>query len=230
MDQYTASKKEKQPIEDIVVDYHNIFARHRMDTGINTEFMVKLTQKDNKAVWSQNLPPPIHLKEDAIVELALLHNYGIITLLPFSKNASPIFAKRKTNGQLRLFVDLRKINTQKTADYTKNNHPVRTLSDAAQHLAGKTLVCNLDCSHAYHCFQMVDQRLVQMLGFGFASRTFGYESFAQGFSRTVSVLSSFMCKYLDPVVKTNQCDQYVDDIGITANNATDLIRNIRAVF
>ena len=35
---------------------------------------------------------------------------------------------------------------------------------------------------------------------------------------------------MDPVVKADQCAQYVDDIGIAANNATDLTRNIRAVF
>ena len=39
-----------------------------------------------------------------------------------------------------------------------------------------------------------------------------------------------MREYLDPVVKADQCAQYVDDIGIAANIATDLTRNIRAVF
>ena len=39
-----------------------------------------------------------------------------------------------------------------------------------------------------------------------------------------------MREYLDPVVKADQCAQYVDDIGIAANQATDLTRNIRAVF
>ena len=39
-----------------------------------------------------------------------------------------------------------------------------------------------------------------------------------------------MREYLDPVVKADQCAQNVDDIGIAANNATDLTRNIRAVF
>ena len=34
---------------------------------------------------------------------------------------------------------------------------------------------------------------------------------------------------MDPVVKADQCAQYVDDIGIAANRATDLTRNIRAV-
>ena len=105
------TETEKQAVEDILVEYHDIFARHRMDIGMNTEFKVRLTPKDDKAVYSQNLPMPIHLKEDLIVELALMHKYGIITVLPFSKYASPIFAQRKPNGKLRLLVDLRKINT-----------------------------------------------------------------------------------------------------------------------
>ena len=88
------TETEKQAIEDILVDHHDIFVRHRMDIGMNTEFKVKLTPKDDKAVYSQNLLMPIHLKEDLIVELAPMHKYGVITVLPFSKYASPIFAQR----------------------------------------------------------------------------------------------------------------------------------------
>ena len=124
-------------------------------------------------------------------------------------------------------MDLRKINTLIADDYTNNNHPVSTLSDAAQHLAGKSLLCKLDCSQAYHCLQMADQRSVEMLAFNFASRTFSCRRLAQGLSRSVSAFSSFMREYLDPIVKADQCAQYVDDIGIAANNATDLTRNIR---
>ena len=224
------TETEKQAIEDILVEYHDILARHRMDIGMSTEFKGKLTPKDNKAVYSQSLPMPIHLKEDLIVELALMHKYGIITVLPFSKYASPIFAQRKPNGKLRLLVEHGKINSLIADDYTNNNHPVSTLSDAAHHLAGKSLLCKLDCSQAYHCLQMADQRSVEMLAFNFASRTFAYKRLAQGLSRSVSAFPSFMREYLDPVVKADQCAQYVDDIGIAANNATDLTRNIRAVF
>ena len=224
------TETEKQAVEDILVEYHDIFTRHRMDIGMNTEFKVKLTPKDDKAVYTQNLPMPVHLKEDLIVELALMHKYGIITAPPFSKNASPIFAQRKPNGKLRLLVDLRKINTLIADDYTNNNNPVSTLSDAAQHLAGKSLFCKLDCSPAYHCLQMADQRSVEMLAFKFASRTFAYKNLEQGLSRSVFAFSSFMLEYLDPVVIADQCAQYLDDIGIEANSATVLTRNIRAVF
>ena len=163
------TETEKQAIEDILVEYHDKFASHGMDIGMNTEFRVKLTPKNDKAVYSQSLPMPSHLKEDLIVEFALMHEYGIITVLPFLKYASSIFAQRKPNGKLRLLVDLRKVNTLIAVDYTNKNQPVSTFSDSAQHLTGKSLFCKLDRSQAYHCLQMADQRLVQMLAFNSAS-------------------------------------------------------------
>ena len=149
-----------------------------MDIGINTEFKVRVTPKDDKAVYSKSLPMPTHLKGDLIVELALMHKYGIIRVLPFSKYASLIFAQRKPNGKLRLLVDLRKINTLIADDYTNNIHPVSILSDAAQHLAGKSIFCKHDCSQADHCLEVTDQRSVGMLAFHFASRTFAYKRLA----------------------------------------------------
>ena len=138
-----------------------------MHTGLNTKLEVKRTSKDNRAVYSQNLPIQIHLKEDLIVEFVLLQKNGIITVLSFPKFASLNFAQRKPNGILRLFVDLRKINTLIAVVYTNNNHPVSILSDAAQHLAGKSLFCKHDCPQSYHCLQMAAQRSVEMLAFFF---------------------------------------------------------------
>ena len=224
------SQEERQQIEEILIEYHDIFARHRFYIGTNRDFKVKLTPNDDSPAYSQSLPTPINLEDDITVELALLHNNGIFTTLPFSKYASPIFAQRKPNGCLRLLVDLRKINNLITEDYINNNHPVSTLSDAAQHMAGKKLFCKLDCSQAYHCLQMADYQSIQMLAFNFASRTFAYRRLAQGLSRSLSAFSSFMREYLDKAIKADQCAQYVDDIGIAANDAKQLCANIRTVF
>ena len=147
----TLQPEAKQAVENLLVEFHDIFARHRFDIGVNTEFKVQITTLDNRPAYSQSLPAPINLKDDILVELALLHKYGSITTLPFSKNASPSFAHRKPNGKLRLLVDLRRINPLIADDYINNNHTVSTLTDAAQHMAGKNLFCKLDCSQAYRC-------------------------------------------------------------------------------
>ena len=127
-------------------------------------------------------------------------------------------------------MDIRKINTLIADNYKSNTHPASTLSDAAEHLAEKFLICNLDYSQAYHCLQMADQQSVQMLVFNFDSRPFDYKRLAQGLSRSVSAFTRIIREYLDPVVKADPCAQNVDDFGIAANSVTDLIRNSRAVF
>ena len=77
---------------------------------------------------------------------------------------------------------------------------------------------------------MADQQSIELLAFNFASRTFAYQRLAQGLSRSLPAFSSFIRKYLDPVIKADQCAQYVDDIGIAANTPEQLIKNLRAVF
>ena len=39
-----------------------------------------------------------------------------------------------------------------------------------------------------------------------------------------------MREYLDKVIKADQCAQYVDYIGIAANDASHLLKNLRATF
>ena len=73
-------------------------------------------------------------------------------------------------------------------------------------------------------------RSIETLAFNIASRTVAYRRLAQGLSRALSAISSFMSEYLDKVIKADQCAQYVDDIGSAANNSTQLINNLRAIF
>ena len=229
-EQSILSLHKKQKIEALLVKYHDIFARHRLEIGINTEFKIKLTPKHDEPVYAQSLPTPTNLKDDLLVELALMQEYGIITTLPYSKYSSPIFAQRKPNGKLRILVDLRRINHLLKNDYNQHNHPVTTMADAAQHMAGKRYFCKLDCSQAYHCLQMADEQSVQLLAFNFGSRTFAYLRLAQGLNRSLSAFNSTVREYLDPLVKADKCAQYVDDISIAANNVEELVDNIEAVF
>ena len=85
----------KQAVHDMPVWYHDIFAGHRMDIGMNTEFKVKLRTKNDKAVYRQNLPIPIHFKEPPIVKLALMHENAHYcsfqnTLVLFLRRKNPV--------------------------------------------------------------------------------------------------------------------------------------------
>ena len=204
-DDSVPTEHEQQRIEELLVKYHTIFVRHRLDIGINTDFKIKLTPKHDDPVYAQSLPTPTNLKDYLLVELALMQEYGIITTLPYS------------NHLLK-------------NDYNKHNHPVTMIADAAQHMAGKKYFCKLDCSEAYHCLQMADEQSIQLLAFNFGSRTFAYLRLAQGLNRSLSAFNSTIREYLEALVKADKCVQYVDDTGIAANNVDELIINIEAVF
>ena len=98
------------------------------------------------------------------------------------------------------------------------------MEDTAKHMAGKCFLCNL----AYHCMGLPAHMSNQSrcLHSTLGDRTFAYLTLAQGLKRSVSVFSSSVREYLDPLVKA----QYVDDIGIPASTVDELVDNIESVF
>ena len=103
----TFDRETQKVVEELLIEFHDIFARHRVDIGIKNDFKVKFTPIDESPAYSQRLPTPINLREDVTVDLAIPHKYGIIITVPFSKNASRTFAQRKPKGKLCLLVGLR---------------------------------------------------------------------------------------------------------------------------
>ena len=152
-----------------------------------------------------------------------MHYYGLITTLSHSKYSSPLFAHRKSSGNLRMLIDLRRINHSLKNDYNNSNFPISNMNDASNHFAGKSLFTKLDCSQAYQCVQMADDLSVQLLAFNFGSRTYAYKCLAQGLSKSVTGFSSFIRHYLDPCLAADLCTQFMDDIGSALNNFDELI-------
>ena len=141
----TLDKQTRQAIEELLVEFQGIDARHRLDIGLcdQCDLKLKLTPIDESPADSQNHSTPIDMQEDILVELAPLHKYGIITTLPFSKTSRPIFAQTKLNDKLRLLVNLRKIKNLILENYVNNNRPVSTPTNVTQHMAGKNYFVKL---------------------------------------------------------------------------------------
>ena len=71
---------EKSEVENDI--FNDIFSRHRLDIGGNIDFTVKQTPEHEQPMYTQRPATSILLREDLIVELALMQNYGVITTLP----------------------------------------------------------------------------------------------------------------------------------------------------
>ena len=217
------TQEQRSKVEDLLVEFSDICAKHRFDVGYHSDLQIKLKPEHTRPLYTQGPPTPIHLRQELTVELALMHYYGLITTLSHSKYSSPLFAHRKPSGKLRKLIDLRRINHSLKNDYINSNFPISNMTDASNHFAGKSLFNKLDCSQAYHCVQMADDLSVQLLAFNFGSRTYAYKCLAQGLSKSVTGFRSFIRHYLDPCLAADLCTQFMDDIGSAVNNFDQLI-------
>ena len=215
----------KVEVEKLLMEFSDIFAKHRFDVGYNTELKIKLTPEHDIPVYVQSPITRIHLRDELIVELALMHYFNFVTTLSHSKYSSPVFAQRKSSGKLRILIDLRRVNHLLRNDYINTNFPISNMSDASNHFAEKTLFKKLDRSQAYHCVQMADDLSVQLLAFIFASRTYAYKCLAQGLSKSVTGFSAFIRHYLEPCLAAN-----MDDIGTAVEKFEDLIPSLTKIF
>ena len=221
---------QRSEVENLLVKYSDVFAKHRFDVGYNSELQIKLTPEHQRPLYTQGPPTPIHLRKELTVELALMHYFGLITTLSQSKYSSPLFAHRKPSGKLRMLIDLRRINHSLKNDYLNANFPISNMTDASNHFAGKKLFTKLDCSQAYHCVQMADDISVQLLAFNFSSRTYAYKCLAQGLNKSVTGFSSFIRHYLDPCLAGDMCTQFMDDIGSAVHTFDELIPTLSKIF
>ena len=222
------SLAEREQLESLLIEFHDIFTRRRFDVGGNDHFSVKLTPEHHDPVYKQIPPTPIHLREKILHDLAVMQCFGLVTTLAYSKYSSSLFAHRKPSGKLQLLVDLRKINHLIGHDYDSNNFPITT--GAGAHLAGKSIFAKLDCSQTYHALKMADTLSVQMLAFNFASPTVAFQRLAQGLSRSFSAFTSFNRKHLDSCIANDHCFQYLDDLGTGARSFDEVLSNLRSIL
>ena len=181
-------------------------------------------------MYVQGPPAPIHLRDEILIELALLQIFNIITTLSHSQYSSPIFFHRESSGKLKILIDLRRVNHLLRHDYLNSNFPISNMTNATNHFAGKNLFCKPDCLQAYHCVQMADELSVQLLAFNLASPTFAYNCLAQGLNESVMRFSSFDKHYLDPCLAANVCTQFMDDIVTGVNKFDEMIPELRKIF
>ena len=98
--------------------------------------MIDLFSKHDQPVCVQNVLPATNLKDYMLIELALQQEKGKNTTLLFSRDSSPVFAQPQSNGKLGSLVNMGEFNHLMKHEYNKFNHPLITIADAEQHLAG----------------------------------------------------------------------------------------------
>ena len=217
-------------MQNTFVEDYDIYAKHRFDVGYNTELKVKLTPADDLPVYIISPTILFDLKNEILVEIAPMQNYGSVTLLPISKSSSPTFAPRKPSRKVKVLIDLRRVNHLLRSDYSNNISPISNMTDAFHFFEGKTLLTKLDCSQPYHYVQMADPLWVQLLSFNFASKLNTYTRLAQVLSKWVTGFSWFVRCYFDTCLAAKLCTQFKDDIGSGVETFEQMVPALEQTF
>ena len=77
---------------------------------------------------------------------------------------------------------------------------------------------------------MADQSSLKVRAANLAKKTFAYKRLAQSRSRSAVAFSGFMPGYSNPVVRADNCAQYVTGIKIAANISKNHTRKNRRIF
>ena len=135
--------KDRKNLEDTIVEFNDIFARHKLDIGMNTQFKVSLTPQDDKPVCTQSLPVPHQSQRrsdcGASPHASIRHHHDT----PILQICHPHLRTTETQRQVESIGGPAKNQRPIADDYINNNHPFSTLSDAAEHLAGKNCFASL---------------------------------------------------------------------------------------
>ena len=101
------TKEQRSLVECLLIEFSDIFAKHRFDVGYHTEIITKFTPGHELPLYTQG--PPIHLRDELLTELALMHYYGLTFHSPNTaahslriENSQDASASRLTSGKTTL--------------------------------------------------------------------------------------------------------------------------------
>ena len=134
-----------------------------------------------------------------------------------------MFVQRKSSGQQRILIQLRRINLLLRHDSLNINLPFSFLTDTTNHFAGKSLFCRPDCSQVYPCVHMAIDLSVQLLAFNFAPRTIAYNYPAEGLNESFMGFSCSVRRYFDPCFTTNVYTKFIDDFAAGVDNFDEMM-------
>ena len=90
---------ERQKVEELLVEFHDIFDRHSFDIGTIKEFKVKLNPNDDRPAFSQKPPNSDQPKRRHQGRTRLTSQVWYINHSPFLHKCQPCFCATKTYWQ-----------------------------------------------------------------------------------------------------------------------------------
>jgi len=215
--------EEKKRLAAVLEEFHDVFSTHKFDIGVANATTHRIDTGDAQPITCnpRRIPIGVEEKVDELVEQLVRHN--IIRPSTSAWNA-PIVVVAKKNGDIRMCVDYRKLNS-----VTKR--PIFPIPEAQQlfdTLGGAGFFSTLDLSQGYHQVPVAEEDIPKT---AFTTRKGQFEYLRMPFG-LCSAPATFQ-RLMHTVLRNEnweKCLIYLDDILVFGKTAEEHYQRLISVL
>lgn len=217
------SEEWKKKLAELVLSYHDVFSRDKLDCGKAQDFVHRIHLTDDRPF---RLPyrqvPPAHYQKLREV-LSEMEMKGIISK-SISEYASPLVMVWKKSGDMRICTDFRWLN----AKTVKDAHPLPHQADCLAALGGNAFFSTMDLTSGFYNIPLheSDRRYT---AFTTPLGLYEYNRLPQGLCNSpASFMRMMLSIFGDLNFSSLLC--YLDDLLVFASSEEEALRRLQVVF
>ena len=219
----TCNKVEQKPLEaEIVEEFDQLFLATSEQLPNVKGFVHKVKVDTKVTPVSQKLRRlPFEAREKVSAKLSELEKQGIIERIDASEWVSPIVVAWKKSGDVRICVDLRKVNKAVIPD----KYPLPKIDEILSELRNSSVFSQLDLASAYHQLKLHEESR-HLTAFITHEGLFQYKRMCFGLSSAPSAFQKMMSIILSGL---NGVQCYLDDVIVYGKTQAEHDENLRNV-
>ena len=210
-------------VSDLISDYSSLFSRNKMDIGLCKTIEHEIYLCDCKPIHVPYRRVPLGLEQKVDDMVDDLLNKDIIRHSVSAWN-SPIVLVKKKNGDMRMCIDFRALNSVTR----KVRYPIPETKHLLDCLAGSSYFSSLDLSSAYYQCEITEKHK-EYTAFSTRRGHFEFNRMPFGLTGAPFTFQRMMHLILN-AENWEQCVIYLDDVLVFARSFEEHLSRLRVIF